>query len=126
MVNVRSDWRLIGIFSRNFIKIIILIVINLIFYLDDNNWNCENLKLGLIEDQSYSDLNLDICQFLKKNSNETTLNTSILNESLQYFNKIHQNTKKDAQLLFTSEKLTNSNINSIKHNLYRNYWEDLV
>lgn len=126
MVNVRSDWRLIGIFSRNFIKIIILIVINLIFYLDDNNWNCENLKLGLIEDQSYSDLNLDISQFLKKNSNETTLNTSILNESLQYFNKIHQNTKKDAQLLFTSEKLTNSNINSIKHNLYRNYWEDLV
>jgi hypothetical protein len=94
--------------------------------IDDNNWNYENLKLGLIENQSYNDLNLHIRQqFLKDTSDDdnSSLNKSCLSESLA--NKLNNglNKSKRSQSLFAAEKLSQSNIETIKKSLSNNYWE---
>ena len=107
----------------NLVKQSCKIILKVLFYLDDSNWNYENLKLGLVEDQSYNDLNLDIGQFVKKNANEHSLNASFLNESTQSYHKLSQSSNIKSQSLFASDKLTDGNVGLIKKSLKNNYWE---
>ena len=90
--------------------------------IDDNNWNQENLKLGLIENQSYNDLNLDIKQFLNTNPDENNLNNSFLKDSNQLTSKLNKVSNKHS-IFSLSEKLSNGHILAIEKCILNNYWE---
>lgn len=93
-------------------------VTNYFFYsfTDDSDWNNENLKLGLIEGQSYLNLNLDINQYLQiDNLNASTMTNDLMNASLK--NENNKTLKQNADIL------NKENIDFYKKSLIVNYWE---
>lgn len=102
---IKSDWKLI----------------------DELEWNHENLKLGFVEGQTYTNLNLDISQYLDRAADATT--EAALNETnnLNGFSMATHdlnaslNEKKVKQASSLSDLLSKNNLDFYKKALMANY-----
>ena len=112
--------------------------------IEDPVWNSENAKLGLLEGQTYSNLNLDLGQFLTKlDKKEAQDATTLLNDSLVSNNLatgIQRQLPSSASRLSTSmrsvdhettthffnanKKPSNVFVDTFKLSLISNYWEN--
>lgn len=84
--------------------------------IDDENWNCENLKLGFVENQSCLNFNLDICQLIESSRDDGHLNGSV-NQSIQEYLPLSGIDK------FFSSEYTKSTERSMQQKIMNSYWE---
>jgi hypothetical protein len=107
--------------------------------IDDFHWNHDNLKLGLIDGQDYTNLNLDLDQFStirenkKKQLDLNNISSDCLNESIISINEAvlnYQDAETNKNVMNSnifSESYTNffkrDNLDSLKIKLMNNYWE---
>lgn len=129
----QSDWKLIGklTLSPHHVASSLQLLLNKKLAADDPNWNSENTKLGLLDGQTYSSLNLDLGQFLDddEEGNKPELTTSFdqsmrAGSSRRSLRSVDNEAAATTHFFDGHKEPSDLFVETFKNALIRNYWEN--